>query len=157
EKALRLNPGLAEAHYALGRYYWSPTSHFLHEKAIKEFITALRLNPNHSEAHNWLGMVYLHIGLFDPAEQGFNRAIELNPNSMAVFTLGGLYATKLEYQQTIDYFGRVNDLLNPALIGSSVAWAQFGLGQPKEMERTLRHYLALENGKDRGGVLGSMQ
>jgi class 3 adenylate cyclase/tetratricopeptide (TPR) repeat protein len=156
-KALRLNKNLAEAHYALGRYFWSPASGFRHEQAIQEFQTALRLNPNDSEAHNWLGMVYGHIGLLDNAEQEFNRAIVLNPNSMAVFTMGYQYLSRQEYQKVIDYYRTVDDKFFPSLIGYAVAQAQFGLGQPEEAEQTLKHFLALEKGKDTGGVLNSTQ
>src|SRR3989449_5740412 len=46
EKALRLDPNLAEAHQAQARLLWGPANHFFHERAIQEDRRALSLDPN---------------------------------------------------------------------------------------------------------------
>ena len=65
EKALSLDPDLAEVYLARGRLLWTPANHFPHEKAIQEYRRALTLNPNLDEAQNQLALVYNHIGAFD--------------------------------------------------------------------------------------------
>src|SRR2546423_9175962 len=67
EKALSLNPDLAEAHLARGLLLWTPSNHFPHEETIREYRRALALNSNLDEARNQLAIVYGHIGLFDEA------------------------------------------------------------------------------------------
>src|SRR3989454_142757 len=51
EKALRLDPNLAEAHLAQARLLWGPAGHIFHERAAQEDRRALSLNPNMSRAH----------------------------------------------------------------------------------------------------------
>src|SRR5213083_1258963 len=65
EKALRLDPNLAEAHLAQARLLWGPSNHFFHERAIQEIRRALSLDPN--IGHHNLGNIYLHIGMLDEA------------------------------------------------------------------------------------------
>ncbi len=45
EKALRLDPELAEGHYARGFLLWTPASHFAHEQAIQEYTARDRAEP----------------------------------------------------------------------------------------------------------------
>src|SRR2546423_7387447 len=58
EKALSLNPDLAEAHLARGLLLWRPSNGFPHETVITEYSRALALKPNLDEAHYELGFVY---------------------------------------------------------------------------------------------------
>src|SRR3989442_5002811 len=58
EKALRLDPNLAEAHLAQARLLWGSSGHFFHERAIQEDRRALSLNPNMYRAHGSLGNIY---------------------------------------------------------------------------------------------------
>ena len=89
EKALSLDPDLAEAHLARGRLLWTPSNHFPHDKAIQEYRRALALNPNLDEARNQLALVYGHVGLFDEALQELEKAVAINPsNTLARFRIG---------------------------------------------------------------------
>ncbi|MBA3514007.1 MAG: protein kinase, partial [Pyrinomonadaceae bacterium] len=89
EKALALNPDLAEAHLARGRLLWTHINHFPHESAMREYQRALGLNPNLDEAHHQLAIVYGHIGLLDEAIQELQKAVAINPtNSLARFRVG---------------------------------------------------------------------
>src|SRR5438876_3779041 len=67
EKALRLRPDLAEAHYARAYVLWGPPYRFPHVLAIQEYRRALSLNPSLEDAHHQLGVVYNHIGFLDDA------------------------------------------------------------------------------------------
>ena len=157
-KALGLIRDLAEAHYVLGRIYWSPPSHFLHERAIEEYQQALRSNPDLSEAHTWLGIVYQHIGLFDNSLQEFQRAIDLNPSNTAAYQgRGNSDVFALRYREAVNDLRGIQDSASPSMQGYDMAWAQFGLGQRQEAAYTLKRFLAIQKGKDTGGVLHSMQ
>src|SRR5207245_2771034 len=63
EKALRLDPNLAEAHQAQARPRCGHANNFFHERAIQEDRRALSLDPNMDRAHQHLGNIYLHIGM----------------------------------------------------------------------------------------------
>ena len=81
EKALRLDPELAEGHYARGFLLWTPASHFAHEQAIQEYKRAIELNPNLDDAHRQLALVSMHIGLFEQAHEEFRKALALDPSN----------------------------------------------------------------------------
>ncbi len=81
EKALSLDPNLAEAHLAKANLTWTLSNGFPHEKAIKELKHAIELNPNFTEAHESLGSIYFHIGLFDEALAELRFALKLDPAS----------------------------------------------------------------------------
>src|SRR5690348_13595542 len=78
EKALRLDPNLAEAHFAQARLLWT-AGLFAHERAIREDQRALALDPNLDRAHQHLGNVYLHIGLLDKAIEEFQKTLAIAP------------------------------------------------------------------------------
>jgi adenylate cyclase len=81
EKALRLDPKLANAYVAKGNLSWTLSNGFPHEKAMKELKHALTLNPNLVEAHESLGGIYFHIGLLDEALRELRIALALDPAS----------------------------------------------------------------------------
>ena len=64
ERALLLQPDLAEAHLARGFVQWTRKNGFPHEQVIAEY-KKLELNPSLEEARYQLGRVYMHVGLFD--------------------------------------------------------------------------------------------
>src|SRR5205823_6043057 len=67
EKALQLDPDLAEAHYARAMLLWNPATHWSRAFAVREYRRALELNPNLDDAHHALGVIYLHTGLLEKA------------------------------------------------------------------------------------------
>ena len=80
EKALALDPGLAEAHISLGIvktvYDWDWTG------AEREFRQALSLEPNAAMAHLWLGQELVAQGRFDEGVAESRRALDLDPLSL---------------------------------------------------------------------------
>jgi TolB-like protein/Tfp pilus assembly protein PilF len=85
ERALQLDPDLAEAHAALGNvlaiYDWNWT------EAEREFKRAIELDPNVAEIRNRYGRGYLiPLGRFEEAATELKRGLELEPLSM---TIGG--------------------------------------------------------------------
>ncbi len=82
QKALELDPGLAEAHaivggvYAWGEWQW--------EKARKEYLRAIELNPNYSTAYFYYAELLELLGENEEARLQLNIAIELDPLSRAI-------------------------------------------------------------------------
>ena len=76
QKALDLDPDLAEAHLELGYLQWSLQNHYQHEAVVTEIRRALKLNPNLAEAHHQLGNIYNHVGLLDRAKAEIEEALD---------------------------------------------------------------------------------
>ena len=78
-KALALDPQLAEAYAALGQvkriYDWDWAG------AEKDFKRAVELNPNFARAHLWYALLLSALGRYDEALAAVKRAIEIDPLS----------------------------------------------------------------------------
>ena len=79
ERALAIDPNLAEAHYVRGRVRWTP-GNWDPAATIREYAAALRINPNLAEAHGRLGVVLWHVGAIAESEEEFRRAVTINPS-----------------------------------------------------------------------------
>jgi len=157
EKALALDPDLAEAHLARGRLLWTPSNHFPHDKAIQEYRRALELNPNLDEARNQLAVVYNHVGLLDESLQQLEQAVAINPsNTVARYRIGETLLFQGEYERALSAFRSVPADANPALIGHQSAWALFNLGRKEEAAATLEQFLK-DYPEDNGGLYTSVQ
>jgi len=96
-RALELDPGLAEAHVSLAYvslfYDWDwPAAH-------AGFKRALELNPGYATAHQWYGEYLATVGSFDDALSEFARARELDPLSLVIPTA---VASVCYYQRRFD-------------------------------------------------------
>ena len=80
EKAVRLDPNLAEGWAVLGfveiTYNWDWNA------AEKHLRRAIELNPNSATAHGWLNTVLSQRGHFDDALAEIDRVLELDPDSI---------------------------------------------------------------------------
>ena len=111
QKAISLDPNLAEAFYARGVLVWTPSNRFLHEQAIKEFTRALELNSNLAGAHLELGLVYNHIGLQSRALEELDRALRLDPNALVAASQRAMaYLYQHNYDDAIREFDRYPEL-----------------------------------------------
>ena len=109
DKALSLNPNMAQAHASLGllkTLVWQETrSGRGLEEAEACFVTALNLNPNNASAYMWFASVR-------GTQQRFEEAIDLYHESLRVDPLGkipyanlpGLYAQRGQNQQALDLY-----------------------------------------------------
>ena len=77
-KALKLDPSLAEAYASLGLLHSNR-----HEGAdsIRALNKAVELQPSYAEAHNWLSWNYQLLGEAELALKSARKAVELNPLS----------------------------------------------------------------------------
>ncbi|HZS52936.1 MAG TPA: winged helix-turn-helix domain-containing protein [Bryobacteraceae bacterium] len=98
-KALALNPSLADAHASLGLLYYARWDW---QSARRELATALRLDPNNSRALMRSAMVSFVIGNFPEAESRLHRAQALDPSNGAIAgMLGELYYYQRRYDAAI--------------------------------------------------------
>jgi TolB-like protein/predicted Ser/Thr protein kinase len=79
EKALALDPNLADAYLARANLLWTQPRGFPHERAIRDLRRALALNPSSAEARVALGRVYVHVGLLEEAREELTAALQLDP------------------------------------------------------------------------------
>jgi len=88
ERAIALDPNLAEAHAALGFvdffFLWVEAA------ATKEFETAIRLNPQCTIAQHWYGSMLTHEARYPEALEHLNVAQRLNPASPAILGIKAL-------------------------------------------------------------------
>jgi tetratricopeptide (TPR) repeat protein len=101
QKALKINPDLAEAHnslaYTLAFYDWDWTA------AEREFLRAIELNPNYPTARQWYSEYLLVFGRFDESLSQIHQAQQLDPTSLIISSdySGHLYLAK-RYDECIE-------------------------------------------------------
>jgi serine/threonine protein kinase len=133
EKALAIDPNLAEGHFARGLILWTPYKRFPHEQAIQSYRRAIELNPNFDEAHHQLGFIYLHIGLLDKAQQEIEKALAINPgNTLARYRLGVINMCRARYEEAFQIFNSTPRDMNPSLLAFYTSNALFRLGRNEE-------------------------
>jgi len=157
EKALRLNPELAEGHYARAVLLWTPAAHFAHEQAIQELRRAIALNPNMAEAHDWLGVVYWHIGLFEKALDEFRRVQALDPgNRLAQHRFGMVLVYQGKYEEGLRILRQIPREFNPSIVTYHFAWTLLLTGHVEEASKIIEEYLRTSPA-DPGGVVTSVR
>jgi len=87
ERALEIDPNLAEAHASLANIQFYYDWDF--KGAEKSFQRALELNPNNADSHWFYGLFLASRGEFDEAVSRGNCAIELDPLSIMTNTQVG--------------------------------------------------------------------
>ena len=105
QKALELDPTLAEPHSVLGQILFYD---FDFAESKKEFERAIALNPNDATAHQWFGVGPLIVlGEFDRAIPEGKRAVELDPLSLVVNTdLAVDYTMARRYPEAIEQLNK---------------------------------------------------
>lgn len=100
QKALELDPGLAEGHYSLANlktYSWQWA------EAESEYKRAIELNPNLALAHRWYASYLRLVSRNEQAVAEIKRARELDPLSPGVnATVGYLLFGARQYDQAIE-------------------------------------------------------
>jgi tetratricopeptide (TPR) repeat protein len=80
QKAVALDPNLAEAHVQLGNLY---ADQHQYAKSILQYTKALEVNPNLPDAHYRLGQDYVHVGQKDRAQAEFEVYQKLRAQHLA--------------------------------------------------------------------------
>lgn len=155
EKALRLDPNLAEAHQAQASLMWGTVGGFAHERAIREDQRALALNPNLDRAHQQLGNIYLHIGLLDAAVEELKKTLAITPrDDNALRRIAEARAYQGQYAEALSILRQVPPEANRPLWTYETALVLLHLGRSDESFTVVQRYLKAHP-DDRGGVVTS--
>jgi TolB-like protein len=104
ERALSLDPNLAEAHVSRAALLFTPAHGWQYEKAIQECRRALVSDPNLAEGHHMLGTVLDHVGLVDQALHEFQTATAINPSlAEAVLYTGLTFMFSGKFQDALPF------------------------------------------------------
>ena len=156
EKSLVLDPNLAEGHVVRAYVMWTTVGRFPHEQAVQSLKRALELDPNLESAHKQLGFIYLHIGLFDKAEDECQKALSIDPTDLGVrLRLGQIAVYRTNYDNALSIMKTVPTNANPAIVNSTMATIMFQLGRTDEAENIVERFLATN--ADAGGNVTSVK
>ena len=109
DKALEINPSLAEAHTTRGmllhNYDWNWSASF------KEFRRAIELNPAYPAGHYWYGYCLSTVGQLSEGNEQFRKGQELEPLSMIASTFAGfpVYLSR-RFDEAIRHFQNTIDM-----------------------------------------------
>ena len=111
DRALNLQPDLAEAHRALGiYYYWCQLEY---ERALEQLAVSRKAKPGDSEALYFVGGVQRRQGKPREALASMLQALELDPRQTTfIFNIGETYALLRDFARADEYFNRAL-ALNP--------------------------------------------
>jgi tetratricopeptide (TPR) repeat protein/DNA-binding winged helix-turn-helix (wHTH) protein len=100
DKALQLDPNLADAHSSLGRIkHWHDWDW---EGAEKSFRRAIELNPNSVNAHQFYSRLLTTLGRYDEALAEMHTARELDPRSADLgVPLSGILEKRGEFDEAL--------------------------------------------------------
>jgi tetratricopeptide (TPR) repeat protein len=97
ERAVEINPSLAESHVNLGNIYLEKDKI---KDAIREYEEALEIDPSNAKPHNNLGNAYTKQGRFGEAVFQYTRSIELEPNYIEAYkNLANAYCEQEKFGQ----------------------------------------------------------
>jgi serine/threonine protein kinase/Flp pilus assembly protein TadD len=152
DKALGLDPNLAEGYFVQGLLLWSPAKRFPHEQAAQAYRHAISLDSRLDEAHHQLGLILLHVGLFDEALAEIDTALSINPaNSLARFRLGVIALYRGDFERAYDIFNTTSHDQTPSLWAFQMATVLFRLGREREATEMIDTFLR-DYPNDEGGV-----
>lgn len=128
EKAMQLNPTLAEAYEATGHIEF--LADFNWQKAEDNYQEAIQLNPSFATARQRYALMRATQGRFTEAQEGIKKAQELDPLSKIINTdVGLVYLLTGNAIKTIDQCKEVLDIdsaFSVALFVQGMAYEQIG-------------------------------
>lgn len=108
ERALELDPKLAEAHASRGFLERLREDPVAAERALRR---ALELNPDYSMAHSWLGLTMTDLGRMQEAQQEFQLAYDADPLSPIIGSNLGFSLFKLgQFEAARECLDRVREI-----------------------------------------------
>jgi TolB-like protein/KaiC/GvpD/RAD55 family RecA-like ATPase len=141
EKALQLEPTLAEAYATLGLVY---EMEYDLRRAEEKFRKAIELKPSYATAHHWYFQVLLTELRWDEALKEIEKAVELDPLSgVIIYNLGEYYRARRDWQRVAEKIRTAVELgLEGARGGLYRAYGMMKLydQMDKEAELTARYY-----------------
>jgi TolB-like protein len=102
ERALQLDPALAEAHTALGFVY---RAEYDLRRAEEEFRKAIALKPSYATAHQWYFWVLRSELRWDEALKEIEKAVELDPQSgVIILNFGDYYFSRRDFSMAAEKY-----------------------------------------------------
>ena len=96
ERAMALDPNLAEAHAAAGFLLWNQSAY---EEVLTAFERAIQINPNYSIVYNWMSILLRDLGHYKERLEIEETALQLDPLSrVAIYN----YAWSLIHRNRLD-------------------------------------------------------
>jgi len=137
QKALQIDPRLAEAHRSLSRLYWVEGKE---KEAIQQAQEAVKDNPNYAEAWRLLSDWYTQSGRFTEAEKALNHALELKPTEQSIFpNFIRLYQLLGDRKNAVEYYHKGLEIQpTNASIYLTMSWVYLAWGQLEEAEQIVR-------------------
>jgi TolB-like protein/Tfp pilus assembly protein PilF len=130
QKALELDPDLAEAHAALGNillysYDW--------EGAERSYLKAIEVDPKYAKAYQWYGEFLANKGMYDEALKNIDKALELDPfDQNTIFQKGNILFSAGKYDEAISQTKKSIELFPEAPL---TPWLLHKIYLAKGMER----------------------
>ena len=155
ETALRLQPGLGEAHLALGFYHYYTSRDY--KQACAQLDDALRATPNDSEVIGAMGVIDRRQGKWQEAIKQLERARELDPrNVAAIWNLLETYTYLNRYDEAEQV---IEDGLTVSPNGHffTLARANLALRRDGDVEPMHKTLSALPADFDPGGAVTTMR
>jgi serine/threonine protein kinase len=122
EKALQIDDVLAEGYIALAFVKYNYDWNWL--DAEIDFNWAIGLNPNYATAYQYYGALLTNLGRFDEAAAKFEKALELDPNSIPIKgSIATLYYYTRQYDKSIKVWREIQRA------DPGVHWVPYYLGQ----------------------------
>ena len=154
ERAVAIDPAYAAAHIGIALNHWGQMvvgmadPRQAMQRSVEATREALRLDPTNSEGHHILASYYaVHDFDWVKAEHHFDRALELNPNSLWAYHSKTIYLLcplgRLEEAVESQHRALAIDPLTPAVL-ANLAIALEGLHREKEEEQVIERVTQLD-------------
>jgi len=109
ERALRLEPGLPEGHWALGSYFYRV--HLDYDRALEELERAIEGLPGEVELHTTAASVLRRQGNLEQALEQFIYAAELDPRqALAPYSVGETLSLMRRYEEAAPWLRRAIEI-----------------------------------------------
>ncbi len=145
QRAIQLNPSLAQAHAVLGCIAYKQDRNFTRGEA--ELRNAIQIDPTQAEYRNWLAVLLVEEGRFDEALEQLRFAQTNSPFLPSVYAMQGLvgvYARKNTV--AVEAAKKYVDLLpNLPIAHNTLAWVDFETGNYEDAVKEWRHMALLQN------------
>jgi serine/threonine-protein kinase len=153
EQALEIDDSLAEAHASLAHL---KMHEFEWPAALREFVHATKLNPNYATAYHFYAFYHASLGQSQEAIAKLERALELDPLSLAINTdLGVLSYFARQYDEAIAQYEKVIEMdpsFSRVYVTLGSAYAQNG--DHEKAVATFRKAMELSGDRSKVAALG---
>jgi TolB-like protein/Tfp pilus assembly protein PilF/predicted Ser/Thr protein kinase len=138
ERALELQPNLAEGRLALGYVHYYGERDY--EKALEVFREVVQARPNDTGANAALAYISRRLGHFEEAVERLEKAVDLDPRGAErIFGLANTYARVRRYEDAMRTVDRAIALV-PDQVAGYIAKIDYTLSQSGDLEEARAIY-----------------